>query len=262
MSEVIALIAAAGQGTRLGAEVPKAFVMLRGRSLVERSISAMVTSGVVDRIIVLLSADMMSFAQDLFSRRSLIDSRGYCQGIPVQLVCGGGERADSVWEGLKAIGPHKEGSVVLIHDAARALTPPGLIARVARAVAQGHKAVIPVLPVADTIKEVVEESGTTFVRSTPDRSRLRAVQTPQGFDLAELYAANLAYFAQETPDFIATDDASLMEWHGQRVSCVKGDPMAFKVTTPIDMTLAEHIVDEAEPTIFDVPDTLKKDADD
>lgn len=259
---VIALIAAAGQGTRLGAEVPKAFVMLRGRSLVERSIVAMVTSGVVDRIIVLLSADMIAFARDLFTRRGLIDERGCCQGVPVDLVCGGGERADSVWQGLKAIGTYDDDSVVLIHDAARALTPPGLIARVARAVAKGHNAVIPVLPVADTIKEVVAEEGSTFVSSTPPRASLRAVQTPQGFNLAELYAANLAYFSQATPNFIATDDASLMEWHGHRVCCVKGDPMAFKVTTPIDMTLAEHIVDEAEPTIFDVPDTLKKDADD
>lgn len=259
---VIALIAAAGQGTRLGAEVPKAFVMLRGRSLVERSIVAMVTSGVVDRIIVLLSADMIAFARDLFTRRGLIDEHGCCQGVPVELVCGGGERADSVWQGLKAIGAYDDDSVVLIHDAARALTPPGLIARVARAVAKGHNAVIPVLPVADTIKEVVAEEGSTFVSSTPPRASLRAVQTPQGFNLAELYAANLAYFSQATPNFIATDDASLMEWHGHRVCCVKGDPMAFKVTTPIDMTLAEHIVDEAEPTIFDVPDTLKKDADD
>lgn len=259
---VIALIAAAGQGTRLGAEVPKAFVMLRGRSLVERSIVAMVTSGVVDRIIVLLSADMIAFARDLFTRRGLIDEHGCCQGVPVELVCGGGERADSVWQGLKAIGTYDDDSVVLIHDAARALTPPGLIARVARAVAKGHNAVIPVLPVADTIKEVVAEEGSTFVSSTPPRASLRAVQTPQGFNLAELYAANLAYFSQAIPNFIATDDASLMEWHGHRVCCVKGDPMAFKVTTPIDMTLAEHIVDEAEPTIFDVPDTLKKDADD
>lgn len=259
---VIALIAAAGQGTRLGAEVPKAFVMLRGRSLVERSIVAMVTSGVVDRIIVLLSADMIAFARDLFTRRGLIDEHGCCQGVPVELVCGGGERADSVWQGLKAIGTYDDDSVVLIHDAARALTPPGLIARVARAVAKGHNAVIPVLPVADTIKEVVAEEGSTFVSSTPPRASLRAVQTPQGFNLTELYAANLAYFSQATPNFIATDDASLMEWHGHRVCCVKGDPMAFKVTTPIDMTLAEHIVDEAEPTIFDVPDTLKKDADD
>ena len=138
--------------------------------------------------------------------------------------------------------------MVLIHDAARALTPPGMIARVAKRVLDGATAVIPVLPVADTIKEV---EGQT-VLSTPDRSRLRAVQTPQGFNLAALRRANLDYWAQD-PDFVATDDASLMEWHGERVETVQGDTFAFKITTPIDLVLAKAVTDEAEPTIFEVP---------
>lgn len=242
---VIALVAAAGRGTRLGAEVPKAFVPLRDRSLLERSVCAMITSAVVDEIIVLVSPDMEDFAASLLGRCGLLDNGE----VPVRLVHGGGERADSVWAGLRAIAD--DDAVVLIHDAARALTPPGLIARVARAVLEGAPAVIPVVPVADTIKEI-DGDGETVV-GTPDRSRLRAVQTPQGFDLARLRGANEAYFAAGDPGFTATDDASLMEWHGVPVACVQGDPMAFKVTTPIDMTLARTIVDEAEPTIFEVP---------
>ena len=108
---------------------------------------------------------------------------------------------------------------------------------------------MPVLPVADTIKEV---SASGAVVATPDRSRLRAVQTPQGFDLRKLRAANEAYFAG-SQDFVATDDASLLEWFGAEVVTVQGDPMAFKITTPIDLRLATSITDEAEPTIFDVP---------
>lgn len=239
---VVALIAAAGQGTRLGAAVPKAFVRLRGRTLVERSVAAMLTSAVVDEVVVLVSPDMESYAREVLSRAGLLDA-----AVPVRLSHGGGERADSVWSGLRTIAD--EEAVVLIHDAARALTPPGMIARVARRVLEGAPAVIPVIPVADTIKQVVGD----VVEGTPDRSTLRAVQTPQGFLLSGLRAANEAYFGAEDPGFVATDDASLMEWHGVPVVTVQGDPMAFKVTTPIDMTLARTITDEAEPTIFEVP---------
>ena len=217
---VVALVAAAGQGTRLGASVPKAFVPLRGRSLVERSVTAMIHSAVVDEIIVLVSPEMETFARTTLGE--LLDAE-----VPVRIIHGGGERA----------------------DAARALTPPGMIARVARAVLAGLPAVIPVMPVADTIKRV---DGDT-VTDTPDRSTLRAVQTPQGFSLARLREANRRYFADPAPGFTATDDASLMEWAGVEVRTVQGDPMAFKVTTPIDMMLARTITDEAEPTIFEVP---------
>ena len=242
---VVALIAAAGKGTRLGASVPKAFVRLRGRSLVERSIAAMINSAVVDEVVVLVSPDMEAYAEELLDNAGLLDPAA--TGVPVTLAHGGGERADSVWAGLRTI-PHRE-AVVLIHDAARALTPPGMIARVARRVLEGAPAVVPVLPVADTIKQV--DGG--VVTATPDRASLRVVQTPQGFLLSDLRAANEAYFAATDPGFTATDDASLMEWHGVPVVTVQGDPMAFKVTTPIDMTLARTITDEAEPTIFEVP---------
>ena len=239
---VTALLAAAGKGSRLGAPIPKAFVSLRGMSLVERSIRGMVTSGVVDQIIVLVSPDMEDYARELFAKRGVFEL-----GVDTRLVHGGGERADSVWAGLQAI--EEDDGIVLIHDSARALTPPGLIARVAQSVLAGNAAVIPVLPVADTIKRVAEGA----VVDTPPRDTLRAVQTPQGFDLRTLRAANQEFFAQSHPSFTPTDDASLMEWYGQRVLCVPGDPMAFKVTTPMDMVMAQHITDDVEPTIFEVP---------
>ena len=104
---------------------------------------------------------------------------------------------------------------------------------------EGAPAAVPVVPVADTIKEVADEA----VLSTPDRSRLRAVQTPQAFRLSALRQANLDYWAQQ-PEFTATDDASLMEWHGERVATVPGDTLAFKITTPIDLTLAHALTEE------------------
>ena len=225
---VIALIAAAGQGTRLGAEVPKAYVELRGRTLLERSVRALLASGVVDEVIVLVSPDMEPEAARIIGR---IDA------APIRLVHGGSERADSVWAGLQAI--PDDDAVVLIHDAARALTPPAMVRGVAKRVLEGAPAAVPVVPVADTIKEVAADA----VVSTPDRSRLRAVQTPQAFRLSALRQANLDYWAQQ-PEFTATDDASLMEWHGERVATVPGDTLAFKITTPIDLTLAHALTEE------------------
>lgn len=228
---VIALIAAAGQGTRLGAEVPKAYVELRGRTLLERSVRALLASGVVDEVIVLVSPDMEPEAARIIGR---IDTAG---AAPIRLVHGGSERADSVWAGLQAI--PDDDAVVLIHDAARALTPPAMVRGVAKRVLEGAPAAVPVVPVADTIKEVAADA----VVSTPDRSRLRAVQTPQAFRLSALRQANLDYWAEQ-PEFTATDDASLMEWHGEHVATVPGDTLAFKITTPIDLTLAHALTEE------------------
>ena len=234
---VVAVVAAAGQGTRLGAEVPKAYVPLRGRTLLERSVTAMETSEIVDQVVVVISPAMEEYARQCLREHD------------VQFVHGGAERADSIYAALEAIS--LDDACVLVHDAARALTPPGMIARVARAVLDGAPAVVPVVPVADTIKQV-SGGAVDAVEATLDRSRLRAAQTPQGFDLRQLRAANRAYLEQ-SPEFVATDDASLMEWYGAPVTTVQGDPMAFKITTPIDLRLAKSITDEAEPTVFEIP---------
>lgn len=234
---VIALIAAAGQGTRLGAEVPKAYVELRGRTLLERSVRALLASGVVDEVIVLVSPDMEPEAARIIGRIDTAGAKDTTNAAPIRLVHGGSERADSVWAGLQAI--PDDDAVVLIHDAARALTPAAMVRDVAKRVLEGTPAAVPVVPVADTIKEVAADA----VVSTPDRSRLRAVQTPQAFRLSALRQANLDYWAEQ-PEFTATDDASLMEWHGERVATVPGDTLAFKITTPIDLTLAHALTEE------------------
>ena len=220
---VIAIIAAAGQGTRLGADLPKAYVELAGRTLMEHSVRAMIDAG-VDRIIVLVNPAMEETA-----RRILADYPD------VQLVHGAGERVDSVWRGIQAI-PTTDDAVVLIHDSARALTPPDMIRRVAQAVTGDVRAAIPVLPVADTITRVAD----TVVVDTPARADLRIVQTPQAFRLGTLREANQTYFRD--PSFVVTDDASLVEHLNIPVHCVPGDPLAMKITTPIDLTLAAALL--------------------
>lgn len=254
---VIAIIAAAGQGTRLGADKPKAFVELAGISLLERSISAMHATELVDEIIVVAAPDMLDEAADVISRCESADATRVAgadasDGRTIRLVPGRGERADSVMAGLEAISVEPGvDPIVLVHDAARALTPASMIDRVARAVADGASGVVPVVPVVDTIKAVTETAGHGEARSqaqitkTVDRSNVRAAQTPQGFRYSALLSANEMYYASVQADaeagtrsFVPTDDASLLEWQGVPVVCVDGDELAFKITTRKDLLLA------------------------
>jgi 2-C-methyl-D-erythritol 4-phosphate cytidylyltransferase len=149
----------------------------------------------------------------------------------VLVVAGGGERQESVAIALAAV-PDEVG-IVLVHDAARALTPPELIESVAAAVRGGLPAVIPVLPVIDTIKEV---GPGEVVHGTVDRSVLRSVQTPQGFRHDVLAAAHAA---ASDP---LTDDAGLVEKAGVAVTCVPGSDLALKITRPLDLVLAEALL--------------------
>ena len=149
----------------------------------------------------------------------------------VTVTSGGAQRGDSVAAGLRAL--TDEVDVVLVHDAARCLTPVDVFTRVIAAVAAGAVAVVPGTAVVDTVKQV-DEGG--FVVATPDRSALRAVQTPQGFRREVLERAHA-----ESSD--ATDDAGLVERLGERVLVVEGDPRALKVTTPGDLQAAARLLD-------------------
>jgi len=217
---VVALVPAAGRGVRLGESVPKAFVELAGRSMLRRAVDGLLESGVVDTVVVIVPEDLVDAA-----RADLPDD--------VVVVVGGAERADSVRAGLAAA---TGAELVLVHDAARALTPPTLIARIVAELHAGRTAVIPVLPVSDTIKTVDVLGAVT---GTPPRSELRAVQTPQGFD------ANLLRRAYQDVDGDATDDAGLVERLGERVRTIVGEPEAFKITTPWDLALARILLGQA-----------------
>ena len=161
---VVAVLPAAGSGVRLGAGVPKAFVGLAGVPMLVRAVDGLLASDVVGHVVVVVPADQVDAAAAMLP------------GRPATVVAGGADRTASVAAGLAATGTDAE--VVLVHDAARPLTPPDVVRRVVGAVRAGAPAVIPVLPVADTVKRV---DGAGTVVSTVDRSELRAVQTPQGF---------------------------------------------------------------------------------
>lgn len=249
----LAVLTAAGSGSRLGIGVPKALVELRGVPLVLRAARGLVASGSVDAVVVTASpAEAERFAE-LFPGGhvpaepggSRHDARGAAT-LPVRVVPGGATRQRSVALGLDAglrLLPGAE--VVLVHDAARCLTPPDLISRVVASVRAGHDAVIPALPVTDTIKQVgaPDEHGAEPVDATIDRRVLRAVQTPQGFTRDLIVRAHRAGAARaEVEATAASDDAGLVESLGERVWVVPGDERALKITTPRDLAWAEFLV--------------------
>jgi 2-C-methyl-D-erythritol 4-phosphate cytidylyltransferase len=222
----VAVIPAAGSGERLGAGRPKAFVQLGGRTLLERALAGLRDSGAVDAVVVAVPADRTDEAKLIL-------------GGDATVLAGGPSRTESVRRALAAVGTPE---LLLIHDAARPLTPPALIARVVAALRDGHQAVVPALPVADTIKAVDADS---VVIATPDRAGLRAVQTPQGFHAELLLRAyQRSETASEKPSGSAdvTDDAAMVEKLGAQVFVVDGDPMAFKITSALDLVLAEAVV--------------------
>ena len=220
----VAVVPAAGSGQRLAAGVPKAFFHLDGRTLVERAVSCLLESGVVDRVVVAVPADRTGQAKLILGREATI-------------VPGGANRGESVGRALAAVADAEQPSFVLVHDAARPLTPPDLVVRVVEALRAGHSAVVPALPLSDTVK-AVDANG--VVLGTPERAGLRAVQTPQGFATELLLRAYQRAGEVAGVDF--TDDASMVEHIGGQVQVVDGDPLAFKITTQWDILLAQAIV--------------------
>jgi 2-C-methyl-D-erythritol 4-phosphate cytidylyltransferase/2-C-methyl-D-erythritol 2,4-cyclodiphosphate synthase len=210
-----AIIAGAGMGHRLGADIPKALIQIDGVTLIERAFAALST--VVDEIVITAPAGY----EDQF--RAIV-------GDSATVITGGVLRSDSVNLALKSLSPSTK--YVLVHDAARALATSELAERVLHGLTSGESAVIPALSVVDTIKEVDRDG---YVRSTPDRSILRAVQTPQGFSVDVLKRAHEA-----SED--ATDDAALVEALSVKVKTIPGEARAMKITNPEDIAMAVTLV--------------------
>jgi len=206
-----AIIAGAGMGHRLGADIPKALIQIDGVTLIERAFAALST--VVDEIVITAPAGY----EEAF--RAIV-------GDSATVITGGVLRSDSVNLALNSLSPTIK--CVLVHDAARALATSNLASRVLAELLSGESAVIPALNVTDTIKEVDRDG---YVRNTPDRSVLRAVQTPQGFSVDILKRAHEA-----SAD--ATDDAALVEALGIKVKTIPGEARAIKITNPEDIGMA------------------------
>lgn len=211
MMEIWAVIVAGGSGTRFGR--PKQLAKLGDRRVIDHAIGALIDR--VAGIVVVGSADELGSSEELS-----VD----------QVVDGGKSRSASVRRGLAAV--PESATHVLIHDAARPLASPALVGRVIDAMVDGAEAVVPVVPVTDTLRLV--DGGTV------DRSQLVAVQTPQGFNRATLMAAH--DYGVET-----TDDAAVVELTGVPVVHVDGSPNNLKITFPHDLTVAEALMHSVVP---------------
>ncbi len=222
---VWAVIVAAGSGERLGAEHPKAFVAFGENPLIAASVLALDDHPGIDGIVLVVPAG--------WEERATFMADDIGAGKASITVAGGASRSDSVALGVAEV--PADAAVILVHDAARPIVPAALIDRVLAGFADGADGVIPVLPIADTVKRV-DAAGR--VVETLDRSELRSVQTPQAFQ-AEIFRRALAAPDRNT----GTDCASLVERVGGTVTTVEGDPRSLKITTRSDLERALELVD-------------------
>jgi 2-C-methyl-D-erythritol 4-phosphate cytidylyltransferase len=215
-----AILVAAGSGERLGAGRPKAFVALGDRVLLAESLERLDASDWIDAIVVAAPPEWEEAA--IVLAEELVASK------VAAVVTGGETRGDSVRAALAEV--PDDAVAIVVHDAARPLVDEAVIERVLAPLAEGFDAVIPGLPLVDTVKRVA--GG--VVAETVDRTSLVTVQTPQAFAATALRAA----YADDDVSS-ATDCASLVEARGGRVRVVPGDPRLLKVTTPADLALVE-----------------------
>ena len=223
MSLVGVLVPAAGVGVRLGAGRPKALRELAGEPVLVHAVRGLRACPSVGPIVVAAPVADVDAVRDQLA------------AYDVLVVAGGAERQDSVRAALAAL--PAEVDLVLVHDAARCLTPVEVVERVVAALRSGAPAVVPVLPVADTVKQVADDR----VVRTVDRAALVSVQTPQGFLRALLEQAHADGASG------LTDDAGLVEAMGAPVVTVPGADEAFKVTRPLDLLLAEALLAMTAP---------------
>ncbi len=220
-----AIIVAAGSGTRLGFDVPKAFVELLGRSLLSYSLRSIAAVSVIEEAVVTVPPGMEPRA------RAEVCAAGL--QIPVKLTPGGAERQDSVRIALGLASAEAE--LVVVHDAARPFATPAMF-EAALATAARVGGAIAAIPLADTLKRVGDQR---VIVATVARTALWQAQTPQAFRRALLIRAHERAVIDRV---IATDDADLVEQLGATVAVVDGSAFNFKITTPEDLRLAELAV--------------------
>ena len=213
-----ALLLAGGRGERLGEDLPKAFVEFGGRSLLAHAVAAVDGCPEIDGFVVAAPGGWLPAAREACS----------ASGKLIDVVEGGETRAGSVRRALEAL--PKEFDAVICHDVARPLAGPKLFSAVLAALPEGD-AVVPVVPIADTLKRTRGEA----VLETVDRTGLAAAQTPEAFRRSVLEAAH-AGGAE------ATDDAALVERAGGKVVAIPGDPANIKLTTPEDIRIAAALL--------------------
>ena len=218
-----AVIVAAGNASRMGG-IDKVMAPLQGEPMLLRTVRTFAQCDVIDQIVIVTRGDLIAPVTDLCVPFEKVKA----------VVAGGSTRTESVYAGLNALS--KEAQLVAVHDGARPLITEAVIDRTVRA-AHSYYAAAPAVPVKDTIKVV--KGG--VVRTTPDRKNMQAVQTPQVFDFDLLRAA---LKNAKIKKLELTDDCSAVERMGMSVKIVEGDERNIKITTPMDLKIAEMLLEE------------------
>lgn len=221
------LIPAAGIGRRMGSDRNKLLLKLRSQPLIYWTLLAAEQTRHINWIGIIAQPIDFTDLQEVLVKLALTK--------PVQLIQGGNTRQQSVFNGLQALPLAAER--VLIHDGARCLATPDLLDRCAKAILH-CEGLIAAVPVKDTIK-VVSETG--LVQSTPERSQLWAAQTPQAFGVEQL---KQCHAEGHRHGWEVTDDAALFEKCGLGVQVVAGEETNLKITTPVDLAIAEYILQQ------------------
>ncbi len=236
----VAVLTAAGSGLRLDANKPKALVEVGGQTLLELALERVLAANAVEAVVVTCTAD------DMHSFQRVVDSVITPGDDRVRVVPGGKSRQGSVLAGLEELErwlaiPTSSDIPVVVHDAARSLTPTELIDELIDLIRKGVPGALPGLPVVDTIKIVDPDTG--VVTTTPRRDELRSIQTPQAFQWSVLRRAHQEHRAlAESETTAATDDSILVENLGYPVTVIEGSPLAFKVTVPEDLERTHAIL--------------------
>jgi 2-C-methyl-D-erythritol 4-phosphate cytidylyltransferase len=233
------LIAAAGSGRRMGSEINKLLLPVAGRPVLGWTLEAVLRCPRIRWVGIMGQPRDREAVTAIVAatREELAGSGGVEPAAPVEWIVGGSTRQESVSRGLAALPP--EASLVLIHDGARCLVEPSLLERCADALVAAAAAgagIIAATPVTDTIKQV---DGQGRIVATPDRSRLWAAQTPQGFAVPQLRQAHARADAE---GWGVTDDAALFERLGLPVRVLEAPASNIKVTTRFDLTVAEAVL--------------------
>ncbi len=220
------VVPAAGRGTRLGLNLPKALIPIAGKPMIVWTITALEQTPIVDAIVIVAPSEFIGEFEHLRSENKWRKV--------VAIVAGGNDRQQSVWNGLQAMPSETEW--VIVHDAARPLVKPSLIVSVWEAAQEIGTAAIAALPCSDTVKRTLDG---VLIAETLDREQIWLAQTPQ------VFAADLLKEAHEQAlkdGCSATDDAMLVERLGVPIRLVLGDPTNIKITHPVDLALAEALI--------------------
>ncbi|MEP1151547.1 MAG: 2-C-methyl-D-erythritol 4-phosphate cytidylyltransferase [Balneola sp.] len=227
MEKKAVIIPAAGSGTRMGSDIPKPFIKISGKSILQRSIECFLDIDELSQVVVATSDEYFDDCHSIFSSFD-------APGISFDVIKGGKERQHSIWNALQIIQPNV--SLVAIHDAVRPFVNSDRI-KECFDVAQRFGGAVLGVPVKDTIKKIDEDS---FIKETPSRSSLWQAQTPQVFKKDLIIEA---YRTALKENFLGTDDASLVERMDKPVKMVGSNRENFKITYPIDLEIAKLIIE-------------------